>query len=405
MDKAKEALWTRSFVLDTLINFLVFLIYYLLIVIIAVVAKDNLHATASQAGLAVGIYIIGTVVARLLAGRFISILGCRKMLYLGLLIYLISTAMYFYTPNLLMLDSVRFLNGFAYGITSTATSTIVAAIIPMSRRGEGINYYGLSTSLAAAVGPFLGILMLHSLGYDFIIAFCVALIILCGIGSVIMKFNEPKLDIDSEEHKGIKISDYIEPRMNSISLVSILVAAYTKDLNLILAGTFFFVVYAVVITITRPLLGIVFDMKGENFVLYPCFISLALGIFLLSIAHSTWLILLSAVFVGLGYGTFMSNGQAVTVKIVPVHRIGVATSTYFIALDMGLGFGPYILGAIKEVVGYTSMFHVTVVVALLAFVAYYFLYGRYVGTEKDLSLKARAEEEQIRNRKRNGKLA
>ena len=48
---------------------------------------------------------------------------------------------------------------------------------------------------------------------------------------------------------------------------------------------------------------------------------------------------------------------------------------------------------------------VTVVVALLAFVAYYFLYGRYVGTEKDLSLKARAEEEQIRNRKRNGKLA
>ena len=403
MDKAKEALWTKSFVLDTLINFLVFLIYYLLIVIIAVVAKDNLHATASQAGLAVGIYIIGTVVARLLAGRFISILGCRKMLYLGLLIYLISTAMYFYTPNLLMLDSVRFLNGFAYGITSTATSTIIAAIIPTSRRGEGINYYGLSTSLAAAVGPFLGILMLHSLGYDFIIAFCVVLIILCGIGSVIMKFNEPKLGIESEGHKGIRISDYIEPRMNSISLVSILVgfaysgvigfmAAYTKDLDLIMAGTFFF-------------LGIVFDMKGENFVLYPCFVSLALGIFLLSIAHSTWLVLLSAVFVGLGYGTFMSNGQAVTVKIVPVHRIGVATSTYFIALDMGLGFGPYILGAVKEVVGYASMFHVTVVVALLALVAYYLLYGRYVGTERDLSLKARAEEEEIRNRKHNGKLA
>ena len=58
MDKAKEALWTRSFVLDTLINFLVFLIYYLLIVIIAVVAKDNLHATASQAGLAKLVFIL-----------------------------------------------------------------------------------------------------------------------------------------------------------------------------------------------------------------------------------------------------------------------------------------------------------------------------------------------------------
>jgi len=54
MDKAKEALWTKSFVLDTLINFLVFLIYYLLIVIIAVVAKDNLHATAKKKGTCCG---------------------------------------------------------------------------------------------------------------------------------------------------------------------------------------------------------------------------------------------------------------------------------------------------------------------------------------------------------------
>ena len=172
-----------------------------------------------------------------------------------------------------------------------------------------------------------------------------------------------------------------------------------------MGGNFFLFVFAVVISISSSFLGFLFVMRGENFVLYPCFVSLALGIFLLSIAHSTWLVLLSAVFVGLGYGTFMSNGQAVTVKIVPVHRIGVATSTYFIALDVGLGFGPYILGAIKEVVGYTSMFHVTVVVALVALVAYYLLYGRYVGTDKDLSLKARAEEEQIRNRKRNGQVA
>lgn len=410
MSQVKDALWTKAFVLDTLINFLVFLIYYLLIVIIAVVAKDTLHATASQAGLAVGIYIIGTVVARLLAGRFISNLGCRKMLYMGLIIYLVSTVLYFYTPSLAILNSVRFLNGFAYGITSTATSTIIAAIIPMSRRGEGINYYGLSTSLAAAVGPFLGILMLHTMGYDFIIAFCVALVILCIIGAMSMKFKEPELKIESEEHKGIRISDYLEPRMNSISLVSVLVgfaysgvigfmAAYMRDLDLIMAGTFFFVVYAVVITVTRPLLGIVFDMKGENFVLYPCFLSLALGILLLSVAHSTWVVLLSAVFVGLGYGTFMSNGQAVTVKIVPVHRIGVATSTYFIALDMGLGFGPYILGGVKEVVGYSSMFQLTAVVALVALGAYYFFYGRYVGTDKDLSLRARVEEEEIKSMK------
>lgn len=87
-----------------------------------------------------------------------------------------------------------------------------------------------------------------------------------------------------------------------------------------MAGTFFFVVYAVVITITRPGLGVLFDRKGENFVLYPCYIALAIGLWLISVAHTSWVLLLAGVFVGLGYGTFMSNGQAVCVKLVPIPR-------------------------------------------------------------------------------------
>lgn len=409
MEAHKEKLWTLPFVLDTVINLLVFLIYYLLIVIIAVVAKDTLHATSSQAGLAVGIYIIGTVVARVFAGRFVSTLGSRKVLYVGLGIYLISTALYFYIPNLIVLDTIRFINGFAYGITSTATSTIVASVIPKARRGEGINYYGLSTSLAAAIGPFLGIFLLSLTEFRTIVAICVGLVILCVIAALSMKYEEPQFsEAIKKEESGRRISDYLEPRVNSITLISVLVgfaysgilgfmASYTRDINMVQAGTWFFVVYAVVITLTRPSLGLIFDRKGENYVLYPCFISLAIGILLLAFADASWMILLSAVFVGLGYGTYMSNGQAVVVKMEPFHRIGIATSTYFIALDIGLGFGPYVLGGVKEIVGFTNMFLLTVIVALVAFVCYHFLYGRLLGTPNDPALKAQKEELEIRN--------
>ena len=410
MGEKKETLWTVPFVLDTVINLLVFLIYYLLMVIIAVVAKDELHASASEAGLAVGIYIIGTVVARIFAGRFVGTLGCRQNG--GLFIYLISTILYFYIPNLLVLDTIRFVNGFAYGVTSTATSTIVATVIPKTRRGEGINYYGLSLSLAAAIGPFLGILMLSITNFTFIVAFCVALVILCIIGAFLLKFEEPTFSAEVvEEEKGTRISDFLEPRVNSISLVSILVglsysgilgfmASYTREVNLVEAGTLFFVVYAIVITLTRPVLGIIFDRHGENCVMYPSYVCLAIGIVLLSQATASWMVLLSAVFVGLGYGTYMSNGQAVVIKMVPVHRIGVATSTYFIALDLGLGVGPYILGAWKETVGFTGMFSTTAVIALVALVCYFLFYGRLVGTDKDPSLKAQQEDEAMQLRMR-----
>lgn len=410
MSGKNESLWTVPFVLDTGINLLVFLIYYLLMVIIAVVAKDELGATASEAGLAVGIYIIRTVVARIFTGRFVGALGCRKILYGGLLLYLISTVLYFYIPNILVLDTVRFINGFAYGITSTATSTIVATIIPKSRRGEGINYYGLSLSLAAAIGPFLGILMLSFTSFRVIVAFCVILVVVCIVGAFLLRFEEPQFSAAiREEEKGLKLSDYLEPRVNSISLVSVLVglsysgilgfmASFTREAGLVEAGTLFFIVYAVVITLTRPVLGIVFDRHGENCVLYPCFIFLAVGIVLLSLAANSWTVLLAAVFVGLGYGTYMSNGQAVVIKMVPVYRIGVATSTYFIALDLGLGVGPYLLGAWKEQVGFSGMFLTTAAIAIVSLGCYFLFYGRLVGTDKDPALKAQAEDEAVKKR-------
>ena len=78
-------MWTKSFVLDTFHQFLSILISLFINRYYWGCSKDNLHATAKWAGLAVGIYIIGTVVARRLAG-FISILGVARCLYLGLLI-------------------------------------------------------------------------------------------------------------------------------------------------------------------------------------------------------------------------------------------------------------------------------------------------------------------------------
>lgn len=403
MNDRKEKLWTSAFLLDTGVNLLIYLIYYLLMVIITVVAKDTLHASLSEAGLASGIFILGTLVARLFAGRFVESLGYKKMLIAGLLIYLVTTIFYFYIPSLAVLFIIRLLNGIGYGVASTATSTIVATIVPASRRGEGINYYGLSTSLAAAVGPFLGMFLISMTSFTFIISVCVVLVILCVLGSIAMHFEEPKLHrTANEEGHGARISDYLEPRVASIATVGLFMgfcyssvlsfmAAYAQEMNLVMAGTFFFVVYAVIITITRPGLGVLFDRKGENFVLYPCYIALAIGLWLISVAHTSWVLLLAGVFVGLGYGTFMSNGQAVCVKLVPIRRVGVATSTYFITLDLGLGVGPYFLGLVRPSMGFSGVYVVTAVFALLCFVLYHFMYGRRA---KELVARAILEQEE-----------
>lgn len=383
----KEKLWTKDFLLDTGINFLVFLIYYLLMVIIAVIAKNDLNASLAEAGLASGIYIVGTLIARLLAGQQIELFGRKKMLYVGMILYLITTIFYFYIPSLLMLYIIRLANGFAYGVVSTATSTIIAGCIPNSRKGEGINYYGLSTSVAAAVGPFIGMFMMINTTFTNIIELCVALVIVCIVGCFCLNVKEIELT-DEEKAKLSKISfsNFVEPKVFTISFIAFWVAfcyasvlsflaAYSQEIHLVDAGTFFFVVYAVVITISRPMTGVLFDAKGENYVMYPCFISLAIGLFLLSVTNTSWMLLLAGVFIGLGYGTFMSNGQAVCIKLTPVHRVGVAISTYFVALDLGLGISPYILGGLRPIIGFEGLYTVTGILSVICFIMYLIMYG------------------------------
>lgn len=394
---AKETLWTKDFLLDTGINFLVYLIYYLLMVIIAVVAKDELHASLGEAGLASGIFIVGTLIARLLMGQQIELLGRKKILYGGIAIYFVTTLCYFYIPNLAVMYAIRFFNGFGYGVISTATNTIISSCIPNSRRGEGINYYGLSTSVAAATGPFIGMFMMAYTSFEAIIEFCVALLVLCIIGCFFLTVKE--IDLSPEEKERLSkftCSNFVEFGVAGISFVGFwmgfaysgvlsFLAAYAQELDLMQAGTFFFVVYAVVITISRPMTGIIFDRKGENYVMYPCFISLAIGLFILSITGTSILLLLAGVFVGLGYGTFMSNGQAICIKLTQLHRVSIAISTYFVSLDLGIGVGPYILGVLRPVIGFDGIYTLTGIIAIACLGMYYVLHGAKAGQERNAS--------------------
>ncbi|MGO3170919.1 MAG: MFS transporter, partial [Bavariicoccus seileri] len=336
----EEKLFNKHFIGITVINFVVYLVYYLLMVIMAVIAQDNLHASLSQAGFASGIYIIGTLLARLFMGKQLELLGRKMVLRAGAIFYLVTTIAYLFTPTIGVLYLVRFLNGFGYGTVSTATNAIVTAYIPKSKHGEGINYYGLSTSLAAAIGPFIGMILLNLTDFHFIIWFSIVLIALVTVACFIFPVRNIQL---SEDLKKVlnswSIHSFIEKKALFVTFIAFLMglsyssvlsflSSFTKAINLVDAGSFFFVVYALAITFTRPLTGRIFDEKGEKFVMYPSYLFLSIGLLLLSATTNSTMLLISGALVGLGYGTFMSNGQAVCLKLVNNHRIGVALSTY-----------------------------------------------------------------------------
>ena len=104
-------LWTRGFLIDSVTNFIVYLAHYLVIVTIVLYTMERFNASAGEAGLTYGIYIIGGLVARILTGNQIDRIGRKRTLFIGLIIFLLTTFSYFIAASLGSLLIVRFLHG------------------------------------------------------------------------------------------------------------------------------------------------------------------------------------------------------------------------------------------------------------------------------------------------------
>ena len=389
----RARIWTKDFLLNALVNFLVYLVYFLLMIIIAGYAVDNLQASLSEAGLAVGLFIVGALFARFFGGKSVELVGRQKMLYIGLTVYMIATLLYFKSTNLHFLFFIRFFHGIGFGLATVATGTIVASIIPRDRRGEGISYYAMSSTLASAFGPFLGIYLNQQVSFNAILVICIFLVVICYIAAFLLKVPEAALTAAQLENmKRFTLSNFIEFKALPISAIAAIlglcysgivgfIASYTREINLIEAGSFFFIVYSAAILISRPLTGRWFDLKGEGFVLYPSFVLFAIGLAILSLARQDFSLLLAGMFIGLGFGTFLSSGQAVAIKSSSGHRMGLATSTFFAITDIGVGLGPFFLGLLVPFFGFRGLYMCMAGVVLLTMGLYYLMCGKKAQSE------------------------
>jgi MFS family permease len=384
----KTKLWTKDFLTSTFTNFFLMLNYYLLVVVMTLYAMDTFGSSPSEAGFASSIFVIGALCARLYCGRRIEQVGRRKLLVVGTILSLVMTILYFGVTTIWFLFVIRFLHGAAYGIASTAIGTIVTHLIPDDRRGEGIGYYMLSLTLASAIGPFLGMFLTQHGGFRLIFVVCAIFGVLSFVSAFFLSVPEVKLTNEQlDEMKGFKWSNLFESKAIPISIVCSIIyfcyssilsflSPYAKEIHLVDAASFFFIVYSVAILISRPFTGRLFDSKGENITMYPAFLIFMIGMALLSQAHHGVTLLLAGAFLGFGLGVIQSCGLAIAVKATPRERLGLANSTFYIFLDGGVGIGPFVLGLFIPFTGYRGMYIGMAIVVAVCLLLYYLLHGR-----------------------------
>ncbi|MBP1931390.1 MFS transporter [Ammoniphilus resinae] len=387
----QETIWNRDFIGIWLSNFLTFMTFYSLVATLPIFVIDILKEGKEQIGPVMTSFLLAAVLSRPLAGRWLDQFGRKKILIASLALLLASTVGYLAVKGFFILLALRFLHGLGFGVATTATGSVAADLIPAKRKGEGIGYYALSMNTAMVFGPFLGLTLVQTFSFSvYLVVISIFSIVSFLVGSMV---KTPIIAESKKEKKSLHWKTFIEPNAVPISLVSLLLSfaysglltfipVYALELDLSSYAGMFYLVYAVMMLVTRPFTGRMFDRFGEHVLVYPCIILYAIGLIALSQATTPFWFLFSGAIIGLGFGTLFPCVQTIAIMATPPARSGLATGTFFLFYDIGIGVGASILGTIASVTNYQEMYLISAVLVAVTALVYYAVYHRSASRKK-----------------------
>ena len=393
----KPRIFTKNFVLLFLINLLISIAYFMLFTTMARYAILAFSCTDTVAGLVSSIFMISSVTARVICGRYATSVGLKRSTICAGVLMLVSCALYFVcSANLALLIVVRVLHGFSFGIANTTVPALVTELLPREQAGTGTGYFMLSNTLGSAIGPWIGLSLANSLSYTVMFVLCTATALVSLVSALLLTVDvriERGGGAASSDGKpghsrfGAVLSSFFDPAVFLLSIFMFLVAVAYSGMNSFLnsftvliglqdVAPFVFVLYAVTLLVSRPVAGKIMDRSGENLVLVPSILLMAVGLVILANVNGPVSLLVVGPLIAIGFGNSMSTGLGIIARDGAKGSKTLGVSTFYFLCDLGVGVGPILLGCAVSALGYRPMYLLCAGLAVCAAVYYYLQHGR-----------------------------
>ena len=362
----KDKLVTPSYCLILSANFLLYFGFWLMMPVLPFYLTEIFGADKTTVGIVLSCYTIAALCIRPFSGYLLDTFA-RKPLYLTA--YFIFTAIfggYLVAGTLTLFILFRIIHGFSFGTVTVGGNTIVIDIMPSSRRGEGLGYYGLANNIAMSIGPMVGLFM-HDAGVSYPMIFTSSMgSCLLGVicASMVKTPYKPPVKRDP-----ISLDRFILlkgiPAGLGLLLLSIpygmttnYVAMYARQMGLDVSTGFFFTFMAIGMAVSRLFSGRLVDRGKVTQVISAGLYLVIVSFFLLAgcvyVIH--WnanvcgiLFFAIALMLGVGFGIMFPAYNTLFVNLAPNSQRGTATSTYLTSWDVGIGIGMLAGGYIAEI--------------------------------------------------------
>ena len=382
MSSTTAPLWNRSFILCVLNNLFLFTYYFALIAILPIYITTDLGGTVKEAGLALTLFLVSSIAIRPFSGLIIEKLGKKLAMRGAGLLFALFAFSYLLIDSMSSLLIVRFLHGIWFSILTTVTVPVANDFIPDQRKGEGMGYFVMSTNLGVVFGPLIALTTIQFTSFQMLFGILAVLISLGLIFSLILNIRElPQAKLKTAEKSRLSLQDIIETKVLAVSFVALLTAfayssitsfitVFAETKQLLAYVSLFFIVFALSMLLVRPWVGKFYDNKGPDAVIYPSLIFFALGLVLVTLVNNQWMLWLSAVFIGIGYGSLFPCLQTLAIQAVEKQRMGHAISTFFTLFDLGLAVGSVMMGIFIAHWGYQTTYMLCAMIVILTLLVY-----------------------------------
>ncbi len=373
---SRPKIWTKDFVLLFISNLLIAFSFQMLTPTLPFYLMNSLGVETSKVGIYLSAYVIAVLAIRPFSGYFTDKFPRRTLFIIMALVFSITFSLYLLTTLLTLFIIIRLIHGGAWSMVSTAGSTLAIDILPAQRRGEGIGFFGLSMTLAMALGPMTGLFLYENFHFDIIFYTAIITSFIGFVISFFIKTNPGK----SNDNSPISfdrffytkaIPEFIVFMMITISYgFAVSYAAMYGEYLGIKNTAIFFICMSIGTILSRFTIGKLIDRGTETNIATIGLIALTLILVGFSFCINPFIYFGLGFLYGMTFGILMPTFQTLILNMAPHNRRGTANSTFFIGFDLGLGTGMLMGGWLIAKWSYTGMYLVGGIFNVIAFLMF-----------------------------------
>lgn len=340
----------------------------------------SLGADSILAGIITGSMSIVSIFLRPIAGNLVDLYSKYCLSLIGGILILIGVSGYWLVNTSGLLILFRLINGTGFVLATICMTTWLAFLVPRRFVGEAMGFYGLMNALAMAVAPLIAINSYKVIGYRYsmMIASLAAVIML-----IMIKFvknhaiPQNKLSLKNIKHIRIIQKDTI-PVALLMLFFSIPYFATQADLveyvamrKLSVSVGYFFLIYALSLLIIRIWLKRFFDTIAFGFWFWLSLIAMIIFLISMSFMKNNFIMLIAAVALSIGYGVIYSINQTTALLLSPLDQQGLASSTVYLGLDLGMASAPILGGIIASTIPHFYFYPIMLIMVPFVLVIYF----------------------------------